>query len=154
MFSFILCYAEIFDLEDPVVVDNATDKVTESTCQVDFATINNVQPTLTNQPTLKDQLKDESVKSAIVLASVVGGILGLCVTFICIVGLIVIRNKRREDKVRKGVFTRQSLPVMFNRYITTRPIPRGVQRGSYEPPILIVEFYFHCIYMHSYSSRK
>ena len=122
MFSFILCYAEIFDLEDPVVVDNATDKVTESTCQVDFATINNVQPTLTNQPTLKDQLKDETVKSAIVIASVVGSIVGLCVTFISIVGLIVIKNKRREDKVRKGVFTRQSLPIMFHRYVATSVI--------------------------------
>ena len=117
MFSYILCYAGRFNLEDSVIVDNATDIVTESTCQVDFATINNVQPTLTDQPTLKDQLMTKTVTSTIVFASVIGGTLGLCVTFICIVGLIVIRNKRRKDKVRKGVFTRQSLPIMFNRYI-------------------------------------
>ena len=115
--NYYATHAGIFGLEDPLIVDNVTD-ITQSTCQVDFATINNVQPTLTNQPTLKDQLVDETVKSAVVLASVVGSTLGLCcITLICIVGLIVIRNKRRENKVKKGVFTRQLLPIMFHRYI-------------------------------------
>ena len=64
----------------------------------------------------------ETARSAIAIASVVGGILGLCVTFICIVGLIVKRNKRRKYKVRKGVFTKQPLPIVFNRYVATSVI--------------------------------
>ena len=90
----------------------------ESTCQVDYATINNVHSTVINQPTLKHQIMTETAKSAtlaIALASVIGGTLGLCFIFICIVALIVIKNKRRNDKVKKGVFTRQSSSIMFKR---------------------------------------
>ena len=50
----------------------------------------------------------------ILLASVAGGMLGLCTIFVCIVGLIVI-NKKRKEKVRKDIFSSQSLTAVFDR---------------------------------------
>ena len=50
----------------------------------------------------------------ILLASVAGGMLGLCAIFVCIVGLIVI-NKKRKENVRKSIFSSQSLTAVFNR---------------------------------------
>ena len=116
---------------------NVTDvNVDQSICQVDFATINN-QPATSNQPNLpmtspinvvipnpsvNDTFSDSATRSAttnsaILLASVAGGILGLCTIFICIVGLIVIK-KRKQNKIREGVFTTQSLTSMFKGYVT------------------------------------
>ena len=124
---------------------NVTD-VMESTCQVDFATLY-IQPTVTNQPTINNQpiipstinmgtsspsmnaIFTAAIESdtfsgtadtstlVILLASVAGGMLGLCTISVCVVGLIVINNKKRKKKVRKGIFSSQSLTAVFSRYV-------------------------------------
>ena len=158
--SIIFCIycIEIFDLEntDLFHATNDTD-VMKSTCQIDFATVNN-QPTLINQPmtspintathnlsmnaifTLTTESAiftvttdpailngttesaifngtTESTPLAILVVSVTCSILGLCIIFTCIVGLIVIKKKRRNDTIRKGIFIGESLTSVLNRYI-------------------------------------
>ena len=130
------------------IPSNLTSTVTDvnqSTCQVDFATINNplatINQRINNQTTTNDQLMtstinvitpmndtfnatiDSATPSAttnspimILAASVAGGILWLCAIFICIVGLFVIK-KRKRNKIREGIFTTQSLTSLFNGYV-------------------------------------
>ena len=118
--------------------------VMKSTCQIDFATLY-IQPTVTNQHTINNQSMIPStinvgtsglsmnatfataIESAtysgttdtstlvILLASVVGVILGLCTISVFIVGLIPINKKRKQKEVRKGIFSSQSLTAVFNR---------------------------------------
>ena len=122
---------------DPTFDNNATDldvDVNQSTCQVDFATINN-QPTASNQPIVtvmmtstndtfsatNDTFSAATTNSAslmILLASVAGGILGLCTIVFCILGLFVVKKrKRKQGKIREGIFTTQSLTSIFNGYV-------------------------------------
>ena len=81
--------------------------VTQSTCQVDFETIND-QPTTsiqlmttpTNMITVNDTFgsSTDSVPLAAIIPSVVGGIVGLCVIFICILGFIIRMKYRKRQK--------------------------------------------------------
>ena len=133
----------IFGLEDFAIT--RTSDITQSTCQVNFETINN-QPSIniqllttptntitmntavssttdsapiaTNMITMNTTFSSatDSAPIAIAVASVVGGILGLCIIFICIVGLII-KNKKRQGSIKRGIFTIESLTSLFNRYV-------------------------------------
>ena len=116
----------IFGFEDfDIMRTLSITDITQSTCQVNFETINN-QPstniqlltTPTNMITMNTTFSSttDSAPIAIAVASVVGGILGLCIIFICIVGL-VIKNQKRQDSIKRGIFTKESLTPIFNRYV-------------------------------------
>ena len=110
--------------------------ITQSTCQVDFQTINN-QPTTSIQlmttptnmitrnttlipPTNIIPMNDASSSSTdstpltIIVPSVVGGVLGLFVIFICILAFII-RNRKRQSGIKDGASTVQSVNSMFSR---------------------------------------
>ena len=102
--------------------------VTQSTCQVDFQTINN-QPTTsiqlmttptnmitsdtTNMIAMNDVFSSstDSTPLTIIVSSVVGGVLGLFIIFICILGLFI-RSRRRQHNIKNGVSN-----SMYNRYV-------------------------------------
>ena len=99
--------------------------VIPSTCQVDFETINN-QPAVNPQPTMSDLTANSATTNlsvnatlstsatlVIVVSSIAGGITGLCIIFICIVGLIAIKTKRKQGNPRRGIFTAHSLNSMY-----------------------------------------
>ena len=91
--------------------------VTQSTCLVNFETIND-QPTTsitipinmittnatlttpTNMITVNDTFgsSTDSVPLAAIIPSIVGGIVGLCVIFICILGFIIRMKYRKRQK--------------------------------------------------------
>ena len=91
--------------------------VIQSTCQVNFETIND-QPTTsittpinmittnatlttpTNMITMNDTFgsSTDSVPLAAIIPSIVGGIVGLCVIFICILGFIIRMKYRKRQK--------------------------------------------------------
>lgn len=127
---------------DPTFNYNPTDHdVNQSTCQFDFATIHNRLAT-SNQPIMHsmtstftvitpsttvndafsvtiDPATTNSMPLAILVAAVAGGILGLCTIVICIVGMFAVkRRKRKQNKVREGIFTAPSLTSIFDRYVT------------------------------------
>ena len=125
----------IFGIENTDIIQatNATD-VTNSTCQVDFTTISNQPITsvinisthntmfteITNNysATLNGTVdSSQSATVAVLVITVVGAILGICIIMICIVGLIVIKNKRSKDKVRKEIIAHQSSTSIFKRYV-------------------------------------
>ena len=158
----IICCIGVFGRENTGIFHAANDiDIMKSTCQIDFATVNN-QPTLINQPMTSPisiathnlsmntifpvttesaifnvttesaifngttesaifngttESATESMPLAILVVSVTCGILGLCIIFTCIVGLIVIKKKRRNDNIRKGIFIGESLTSVLNRYI-------------------------------------
>ena len=107
--------------------------VIQSTCQVNFQTINN-QPTAsiqlmttsTNRITTNTTLINptniiamnntfsSSTPLTIIIPSVVGGVLGFFIIFICILGLII-RNRKRQHSMKNGVSTTQSVNSIFNR---------------------------------------
>ena len=149
----IICCIGVFGRENTGIFHAANDiDIMKSTCQIDFATVNN-QPTLINQPMTSPisiathnlsmntifpvttesaifnvttesaifngttESTTESMPLAILVVSVTCGILGLCIIFTCIVGMIVIKKKRRNDNIRKGIFIGESLTSVLNRYI-------------------------------------
>ena len=116
---------EIFDQENTFIISTTSDtNIIESTCQINFETINQ-QPTISYKPVITLDLSSinttlnttaDSAVSAIIVAAIAGGISGLFTIFICIVGLIVFKIKKKK-KLRKGIFTTHSLNSMFNRYV-------------------------------------
>ena len=116
----------IFDFEDfDIMRTLSITDITQSTCQVNFETINNqpstnnqIMTTPTNMLTMNTTVSStaDSAPIAIAVASVVSGILGLCIIFICIVGLII-KNKKRRGSIKRGTFTIESLTSIFNRYV-------------------------------------
>ena len=118
----------LFDREYSLVTD-----ITQSTCQVNFNTIYN-QPstsiqlvTSTSQAstmvTLITTIKatfgvtstTDSAPLVIIVLSITSGIIGLCIVFICIIGLIV-KKKQKRNNVRRSIFTFQPLTSTFKRY--------------------------------------
>ena len=127
----------IFGVENTDIAHatNAAD-VTNSTCQIDFATTyiqpmtsvinmathNTMFTVITNSATLNGTVDSpQSATVAVLVITVVGAILGICIIVICIVGLIIIKNKRSKDKVRKEIIAQQSPASIFNRYVTFIP---------------------------------
>ena len=109
--------------------------VTQSICSVNFETINN-QPTAsiqlmttpTNMITMNSTLINptdmiimndvfsSSTPLTIIVPSVVGGVLGLFIIFVCILALII-RSRKRQSGVKIGRFIPQSLSTIFKRYV-------------------------------------
>lgn len=127
------------DVENADIIDatNVATNVTNSICQVDFATINN-QPmtsvinmathttkfTVTTNSASSNGTVDspQSTTVAVLVISIVGGILGFCIIIIiCIVGLLVIKNKKKQGNIRKEIITQQPSNFIFNRYILYLP---------------------------------
>ena len=124
------------DVENADIIDatNVATNVTNSICQVDFATINN-QPmtsvinmathttkfTVTTNSASSNGTVDspQSATVAVLVISIVGGILGFCIIiiFICIVGLLVIKNKAKKGNITKENFAQQLSTSVFNRYV-------------------------------------
>ena len=103
----------MFDQENATSIHALNNtNIIQSTCQVNFGTINN-QPTqlmvspinTTSSMNATFSTSTDSAQVAIIAASIAGGI-GLCTILICIVGLIVVKNKRNQGKVRRGIFNR------------------------------------------------
>ena len=115
-----MCYIGISGLENTNIIDatNAAN-VTQSTCQIDFAI---------NSPTNSAALNgtrdppQQSATVAVLVISIVGGILGFCIIIIiCIVGLLVIKNKKKQGNIRKEIITQQPSNFIFNRYMLYLP---------------------------------
>lgn len=53
-------------------------------------------------------------KTTIILVSVFGGLLGLCLV-VCIVGLVMKRKHKRKNKTKAGKFTSTHFNPLFNR---------------------------------------
>ena len=100
-------FTALFDREDSVNVSD----ITQSTCQVNFNTINN-HPTTS---TFSISSRADSAPLVITVVSITSSIIGLCIVFICIIGLIV-KKKQKQNSVRRGVFTFQSLTSTLRRY--------------------------------------
>lgn len=118
--ALIVVYIGTLGLENFVVSRTLTiTAATQSTCQINFETINvhlMASPTNTNavNNTFTSKTATDPVPLATIVASTAGGILGLCIIFICIMG-ILIKKKRKQSGVRRGLFTIQSLTSIFNR---------------------------------------
>ena len=142
--TYVYLCAGIFGIENTDIIHdtNAAD-ITNTTCQVDFATINNQPMTsvinvstqnnmvtvITNSATLNDTVdSSQSDTVAVIVITIVGGILGICIIVICIVGLIAIKNKRSKDKVRKEIIAQQSLTSIFKRYVIFIYIHKNVNK--------------------------
>ena len=146
LLCYVLCYKLFMyciyigitdaDVEDADIIDatNVAANVTNSICQVDFATINN-QPvtsainmathttkfTVTTNSASSNGTVDspQSATVAVLVISIVGGILGFCIIIIiiCIVGLLVIKNKAKKGNITKENFAQQLSTSVFNRYV-------------------------------------
>ena len=87
-----------------------------------MTTPTNTQPTILISPTIVITQNTtfsstaDSVPLAIVIPTVVGGIIGLCIIFICVMGLII-KNRKKQGSIKRGTFTIQSLTSLFNRYV-------------------------------------
>ena len=106
-----MCCIGISGIENTSIID-ATNagNVTQSTCQIDFAI---------NSPTASTALN--GTRAALVI-SIVGGILGFCIIIIiCIVGLLVIKNKKKQGNIRKEIITQEPSNFIFNRYMLYLP---------------------------------
>ena len=131
LLNIAIVYIGLFGQENAAII--SISDVSQTTCQVDFKTINN-QPTINHQPTMSYlttmnsatpnlsvnatlNATTDSATSAIIVVSVAGGILGFCTIFICIVGLISIKIIRKKDNLRRGIFTTHSLNFSFNKYV-------------------------------------
>ena len=111
-----MCYIGISGLENTNIIDatNAAN-VTQSTCQIDFAINSPTNSAVLNGTRDPPQ---QSTTVAVLVISIVGGILGFCIIIIiCIVGLLVIKNKRKQGNIRKEIITQQPSNFIFNRYV-------------------------------------
>ena len=123
-------FTALFDREDSVNVSN----ITQSSCQVNFNTINNhlttsiqlvmstsqASTTVTfittiNTATFSISSRADSAPLVIIVVSITSGIIGVCIVFICIIGLIL-KKKHKQNSVKRGVFTFQSLTSTLRRY--------------------------------------
>ena len=118
-------YIEILDQENISIIPTTTvTTIMESTCTVNFETINN-QPTINYQPMTTHNLSvnatfgttTDSTTLTIILATTGGSILGFCTIFICITGIFVIKIKRNQEKPRRNVFTSHLLNSTPDRYV-------------------------------------
>ena len=139
-----MCSSELFGQENADVIRtvSVTDTI-QSTCHINFtqpttSLITMITPTpdqsviptsvvtknsatkdygtVTTDFTTTDSAVTDSTPIAIIAASITGGIIGSCTVFICIVGLII-KNKRKQGRVRRGMFVIQSFSSLLNRYV-------------------------------------
>ena len=115
-----MCCIGISGIENTSIID-ATNagNVTQSTCQIDFAINSPTTSTVLNGT--MDPPQQSATVTALVI-SIVGGILGFCIIIIiCIVGLLVIKNKKKQGNIRKEIITQEPSNFIFNRYMLYLP---------------------------------